>query len=196
MDMMLKRELALQRVRQLKTKNDKSLEEYLKTEGYLDILEKYTNKNDPSFDVEQEVSKVLEAKRLSALSALKNSMGKRQISEKDAKIAGKKESVIQENITYTKDERARLAQVVMFNNIITSNLSLEDSKGKDLGKNSTAFNTEEKGFKKSKAQSALFENLKADIDKGPKSSSTLGSSVLGTGILDTILGETPKTKPK
>jgi hypothetical protein len=186
MEMRLKKEIALERVRQLKNKNDKSLAEYLESEGYLDILKEYNA--DKSFDVEKAINKALEAKRIGALENLKNKMGKRQLSEAEAKIGTNKRDTIVRNIQYSKDERARLAQVILFNNILMSNLELKDTKNNSLGKNVNAYNKEYDAIKKNKADNSLFTNLKTEADKTP-SKSTAGGSVLGTSFLDGILGK-------
>jgi hypothetical protein len=194
MDLQLKKEIQLARVRKAKTDSDLSVEKYLEQEGYLDLLAKF---KDPaqksSINLEEEIAKIFEAKRLSALENLKASVGRRQVSEDESKKATfDKKSTINDNIIESQDERARLAQVVLFNNIITSNLDLYSGpKGKEkkLGQNTNAWKVEQDSRSgKSKTDPSLFTQLKADsADK--KSVDTSGTSVVGLGMLDTILGK-------
>jgi hypothetical protein len=197
MDILLKKEIQLARVRKAVSDSEKSVEEYLEQEGYLELLEEYKkDTNKAAFPLEERIRLIFEAKRVAALENLKKSIGSRQMTETEAKVQGSKAVAIGKNITESQDERARLAQVVLFNNIITSNLDLYSGpKGKEkkLGQNTNAWKIEvdSRSGKTSAKDPQLFQQLKTDGDN-KKSVDTSGTSVVGLGMLDTILGA-PKT---
>lgn len=195
MDILLKKEIQLARVKKAKEKSESSVAEYLEQEGYLDLLERFNK--DPvtvGAKLEQEISLIFEAKRLAALQGLKKNLGTRQMTEADAtNNKTLKGTNIIKNIDQSQEERGRLAQVVLFNNIITSNLELYSGpKGKEkyLGQNTNAWKVEEDS-RGGKTNPDLFKNLKKDAEN-KKSVDTSGTSVVGLGMLDTILGKPKK----
>ena len=190
MEMTLKREVEMARVRELVAKGRENLDKYLEENGYMDILkEKDTLTDDKIVEL---IGASFEAKKIALLAEINNKLGKRQVSEKatDADIQKTAKEVVQE----TKEERARLAQVVLFNNVITSYLTLKkkDGSGKteDVGRNVNAWKKEEKALTASKVDPTLFENLKASND----GVSGLGkdNQIAGFEILDEILGKEKK----
>lgn len=189
-EMNLKREIEIARVRELKNQNKiKELDAYLEENGMFDILEK--KKNDPNFDIETEIGNIYDARKVAEIEALKLKVGKRQISEKDSdtKSDTDKNKMIAENIKDTKEERARLAQVVMFNNIITSQLNLSKKVGdkyESVGRNTSGWTKEAKGLKASGMDESLFSGIQEIADKeGIKTDDT---NIAGGGIIDMILG--------
>jgi hypothetical protein len=101
-----------------------------------------------------------------------------------------KAAKMKNNITDAKGERARLAQVVLFNNIITSQLELQDKDKNSLGRNVGGWNKEKRDldntFDSSKVEN-VFGDVISDAEKnGSKSEDT---SIGGSGIIDMILGK-------
>jgi mannose/fructose/N-acetylgalactosamine-specific phosphotransferase system component IIB len=108
-------------------------------------------------------------------------MGKRQIS----KNTTMNKQDIEDLKKDTKEERARMGQVIMFNNIITSHLEFSKNKQK-VGTNVNVWKREEKSLEKAQIDTNLFQNIK-DTNAGLKSAER-DNSVLEIGILDTLLG--------
>lgn len=186
MDLRLKKEVEIARVKALVADDKKKLEEYLTENGYLDLLEKL--KKDQNIDIEKEIGNVYEARREAALAELKNKMGKRQMTEEQAKDGEKKKAAIKATAQESKEERTRLAQVVMFNNIITGYIGLSNKKGETLGRNINVLKKETQGLETANVDSALFENLKTSVDG--ETSNTKGGLFEDAVILDNILGKT------
>jgi hypothetical protein len=191
MDLRLKKEMEKARVREIKDMNNQGMEEYLTENGYFDLLEKW-NKNEP-LDMEAEIEKIFEAKRLATLGAIKSKLGRRQISEDELKSDSLDEKTLKkENIQASKEERARLAQVVLFNNIITSHLTLRDTKGEEVGRNVNPWKKEQQGLEDAKEiDSSLFAGIKNSIDTS-EGSGTKGNNIVGLTMLDNILGKKDK----
>lgn len=196
-EMNLKREIEIERVKQLKTKPEE-LEKYLTDNGLFDLLEKFKDPNS-GIDIEAEIGKVYDARKVAEIEALKLKVGKRQVSEDEYKTLSDTDKAdrIKENITETKEERARLAQVVMFNNIITSQLSLKDKKtGKEVGRNVNAWKKEMKGLS-GYAGYSDSDDLFTGLQDSAKDSGTVSAdnaSVVGADILEAILGKPADSK--
>ncbi len=190
-NMNLKREIEVARVIDLKKNNSiKELEEYLKENNMFDLLEKITTLS-PT-DLELEIRRIYDARKIAEIESLKQKVGKRQISDDEYNNLkpSDKADKIKNNITDAKEERARLAQVVLFNNIITSQLELQEEGGKSLGRNVGGWNKEKKdldnNFDASKVEN-FFGDVISDAEKnGSKSEDT---SIGGSGIIDMILGK-------
>lgn len=187
LQMNLKREIEVARINEIKEK-PVDLKKYLSDNGMFDLLEKL--EKDPSYKdkLHDEISKIYDARKIAEIESLKLKVGRRQVNEAEMKTIDK-DNRIQENIKETKEERARLAQVVMFNNIITSQLELTDQKtGKSVGRNTNAWNKEMAGLKESKSyDETLFAGIQGEADAN---GSTLeDTSVVGGGIIDAILGK-------
>lgn len=197
-EMTLKREAEVARVNLLKNK-PKELKEYLTENGMYDLLNRMES-NDPSFmnNIEAEIAKIYDARKIAMVEGLKMKIGKRQISETDKKkITDPKtlDGMKADNIKESREEKARLAQVVLFNNIITSQLSLKDKDDKSLGRNVTAWNKEIKGISDSSDMSEkheYFQGLqKTAKDEGKNINN---ASLVDGGIIDTILGKKSDAK--
>jgi hypothetical protein len=190
--MNLKREIEVARIKDLKTKPIKELEDYLKENNLFDVLERVQNKTITDAELEEEIRKIYDARKVAEIQALKLKVGKRQVTEDEYNNLGANKDVkIKENIKDAKEERARLAQVMLFNNIITAQLELQEAGGKSLGRNVGAWTKEAKDLQSSDGiDMTLFEGIQKDADQyGSKSEDT---SIAGSGIIDVILGKSSK----
>lgn len=189
LNMRFKKEAELARVRELK---DKDLETYLEENGYLELLAKVKAKE--AINIEQEIEAIFDARRVAALAEMKEKVGSRQMTEAEAGQGSEKQKAIKKNAQESKEERARLAQVIMFNNIITGNLTLR-KKGSDeiVGRNLNVLKKEVSDLKNAKVDDSLFANLKSQTDG---ESLSTGESFAGAEILDGILGAKPEEKQK
>jgi hypothetical protein len=190
-EMNLKRELEVAQIAELKNK-PADLEKYLEENGHYDLLAKI--KTPPvGFDIEKEIAAIYNARKIAEIENLKSKLGKRQISEDDVRntTAGKN-LLIDGNIKDAKEERARLAQVVMFNNIITSQLQLYDQSGAKVGRNVNGWNKEMEGMKSSNTyDDTLFTGVQQIAnDEGNKGDDT---TISGGDIIDSILGKETKS---
>lgn len=196
-EMTLKKEAEVERVKQLKT-NEKDLKTYLTENGMFELLNKFESNEISADDLEKEIGKIYDARKVAMIEGLKNKAGSRQMSEAEmkGKDPAKLDSERADNVKQSSEEKARLAQVVLFNNIITSQLSLEDKDGKSLGRNVTAWNKEIKGISKDggmKEDDKLFKGLQ---DKAKAEGKTIeNASLVDGGIIDTILGKKSASKP-
>jgi len=120
---------------------------------------------------------------MATLDEMKEKIGSRQISEDDSKDATAKSNNIKENALQSKEERVRMAQVVLFNNIITSSLKLKRKGSSEEGRNVNVLRKELAGLEKSKIDPSLFDNIKADGKSTPT-----GTFDNAAGVIDTILG--------
>jgi hypothetical protein len=192
-EMNLKREIEVAKVKEIYTKPDE-LEKYLTDNGHFDLLNKLNDKLLKPEDIESELATIYNARKVAEIEALKFKVGKRQISEKDGITDPQKADMIKDNIKETKEERARLAQVVMFNNIITSQLELTDqATKKGVGRNTNAWKKEMQGLEETKSYDEdLFAGIQSEADAN---GSTLeDTSVVGGGIIDSILGKKEEKK--
>jgi hypothetical protein len=182
-EMNLKRQIEIARVREMHGKVD-DLKKYLTDNGHFDLLDKLEKDN--TYDIGPELAKIYDARKVAEIENLKLKVGKRQVSEADNKTDVDKKDMIEKNIKDTKEERARIAQVVMFNNIITSQLELEDNAGNKVGRNVTGVNKEFAGMGKAYDPN-LFSGIQADAKKSGSGLDDI--SISGGGIIDSILGK-------
>ncbi len=192
MELTLKREVEMARVKKLKEENDKTLPDYLKENGFFDLLKDDVYTKMSPDQIAEIIGQSYEAKKLATLQQINNRLGKRQV----AKDASK--SDIEDNAKVVtkqaKEERSRLAQVVLFNNIITSHLVLKkkDASGEEqpAGRNVNAWKKEEAALGTSQVDTSLFANMK----KNTEDATGLGkdNQIAGFELLDEILG---KEKP-
>ncbi len=195
-EMNLKREIEIARAKELQKKDQKSLIEYLDDQGLFDLSAKVkasANGGAP-IDIEKELKIIYEARKIAAIDAIKFKVGKRQISEKtlsdlESQNPNEKSQIIQENIGDVKAEKIRMAQVIMFNNIITSQLDLKDTSGKTIGRNVGGWKKEFKGLDKENGINPnLFDGIQAEAEKNESKSDD--TSIAGSGLIDSILGKT------
>lgn len=164
----------------------KELEEYLTENGHFKLLDDMKTAG-PGFDIETELNKVYDARRRAEVEALRLKLGKRQVTEEDYKNVNVQAN-INTNIQASKEERARLAQVVMFNNIITSQLTLTDSTTKkDVGRNVNGWQKEAVGLAKTGVDQKFFSGLKEIAT--PQGNKSDNASIVGSEIIDSILGK-------
>jgi hypothetical protein len=186
-EMTLKREIEMARVRELKIKNDATLEDYLKDNGFFDLLDQDKYKSMKDDDLVEAIGQSYEAKKQATLEKINAKLGSRQVK------AGEQinKTAAATVVTESKEERARLAQVVLFNNIITSHLSLKkkDASGnlQNAGRNVNAWKKEELALQNAKVSADLFENLKANSDGS--TGLDKDSQIAGFEILDELLGK-------
>lgn len=191
MEMTLKREVEMARVKKLKELNDQSLPDYLKENGMFDLLEKDKYKTMSEKDLMDAIGSSYEAKKLATLQQINNKLGARQVAKNTTAIT---KSDAEKVTTQASEERSRLAQVVLFNNIITSHLSLKkkDADGNEqaVGRNINPWKKEATALGTSQVDPQLFANLK----KGSDGAEGLGkdNQIAGFELLDEILG---KEKP-
>lgn len=189
MELTLKREVEMARVKELIDKNKQSLPEYLKENGFFELLKGDLYKTMDEQQLMDAIGTSYEAKKLATLQEINNKLGARQVAK------GIAQTVVAANAAkVTKqatEERSRLAQVVLFNNIITSHLSLKkkDANGKEqsAGRNINVWKREEAALGASKVDPGLFQNLKAGSD----GETGLGkdNQIAGFELLDEILGK-------
>ena len=189
-EMRLKQEAEIKKIL-LISKQD--LKEYLEKNGYFDLAQK---EDLSDTDIRDFLNKEFDAKRVAVTNQLKNKVGSRQVAD-DAKKEDKAEKV-KASAKETQEERARLAQVILFNNIVTSNLSLLDKDNNPLGKNTGAWKKESEALAKTNIESDLFKNIQSAIDTSTSSSNN--KSISGTAFIDSIIGkkvtDTKSTKTK
>jgi hypothetical protein len=192
-EMTLKREIEVARVKKMK---EKELKEYLAENGMYELLNEL--ETNPNLDIGEEIGKIYEARKIAIVEGLKLKVGRRQLTEKDADKAKKDKSIGQiqgDNIKASREEKARMAQLVLFNNIITSQLNLKDKDDKSLGRNVTAWNKEIKGISEASGMSekdTLFQGLqKTAKEEGKKIDN---ASLVDGGIIDAILGKKSDAK--
>lgn len=192
MEMTLKREVEIARVKALKQVGKQKLSDYLKEQGYYSLLERHESGKLNDAQLEEEIGKEFEAKKVATLQEMNKKLGSRQV-KKDASDAEKKIGATK-TLEEAKSERARLAQVVMFNNIITSHLDLErkkkDGTTEKVGRNVNAWKKEEEALKKAKVDDRLFSNLKT-TDDGKTQGAGIGENeqLGGLQLIDTLLGK-------
>lgn len=188
-----KRLAEIEKIKKLVKDGGASLDEYI-DKYYPDL--KDLIKTNPQ-GLEKAISAKWDAKREALTKEIKDRIGSRQIDENDAKTASskgfktRKEEVAVDNARSTLEEKNRLAQVVFFNNIISSSLELKTTT-KILGRNIQALDNELDNAE-SEAP-GLFTNLKSQL-KGNTGGSAGGNnglsgneSVTNIDFLDSFIG--------
>lgn len=183
-EMRLRQEAEIARLIQIKKDNEVPFQEYLEKNGYFDLAQKKDISED---DIKNFLAREFDAKRVAVTDQLQKKVGSRQVAD-DAKEEDKA-AIIVTSAKETQEERARLAQVILFNNIITSNLSLNDIKGDPIGKNTGAWKKESESLAKSNIDQSLYQNIQSAIDTS--GSAAENKSISGTEFLDLIIGKTP-----
>lgn len=186
-ELTLKKAVEMERVRALVSEGEKKLEDYLNENGYFDLLKKYKEGKLKDGDLVEAIGHEYEAKKVAMLAEINNKLGKRQVSDDDAKDPSKIAAAAGNVIKESKEERARLAQVVLFNNIITSHLQLKVKATGEERQNVNAWKKEEDALNNSGISEELFANLKA---KGDGPSGAQGEETFeGMAFIDKILGD-------
>ncbi len=190
-EMTLRREVEMARIRELK-KNRGNLKTYLEENGYADILAQYEKGTLNEAEIEEKVGQAFEAKKIAILQQMNAKLGKRQVSvNSNNPNTQLTKSDVDKVVQETKEERARLAQVVLFNNIITGHLELTNQDGSAIGRNVNVWKKEEKGLESSQVNSNLFQNIKSS-NADAKGLSRPEDTISGLNIIDSLLGKPDK----
>lgn len=177
-------EAKIQRIRELKEKDAKPLLEYLRAQGYSDIAQEVQANPGMTTDaLENLIRNKFDTRRTSYLLELKKKAGEFQV-QKGEDGSGTAEN----SIKAIKEDQGKLAQLVMFNNIVSSSFSLKTDKGVDLGRNTSGLEREINDAKKSSKQAVqYFEGLKGP-DSGTANKNKDFGSITGLDFLNPILG--------
>ena len=159
-EMTLKRLVEMEKVKKIVTEDKKSLKNYLEDNGYHDILNKFNENKLKEDDIEIEVGKAFEAKKKALLEQIHSKLGKRQISKNSNQQNTINQKDADEVVQEVKEEKGRLAQMILFNNIITSHLKLSDKKGNIVGTNTNVWNKEKNALETGQIDPSLFQNIK------------------------------------
>ena len=179
----------------LKLKNSGNLETYLEKSGYFDLLTEYRKMKEGGNAVDDDVfrnavTKYFDAQRKAALENIQASVGKRQV-EKESSAQDVSDS-IKLNVQASQEERARLAQVVLFTNIVTSSLSLQkkgqDGKLQELGKNTTGIKAEISSI--NGVDPTLFTGLNSSNASAGEGANNGQNYLKDIQFLDEVLGKT------
>lgn len=189
-EMSFQRQIELERIKLLVKKRDQKLEDYLKENGFFDIVNDPNFKTMPEKAIIDKVGESFEARKQATLLEIQKRVGPRQVKKEDEKEGAAE--VVKKVANESKEERARLAQVVLFNNIITSHLELKKKTAngnlESVGRNTKAWKKEEEGLKTASIKSELFDNLKAK-DDGKGGQGANSGQISGFDVIDTILGD-------
>lgn len=192
-----KRLAEIEKVKKLVADGGSTLTEYI--EKYYPDLKEMVTTNPQA--LEKAIESKWDAKRVALMKEIQDRIGERQITENEAQgsasstqFASKKEEVAVKNAQSTLNEKNRLAQVVFFNNIISSSLELKDSSGTILGRNIQALDNE---FDSAESEApGVFTNLRSQL-RGTAGGSGGGSpgrgvsgseSVTNIDFLDNFIG--------
>ncbi len=172
----------VERLIALKKANETDFKKYLEENGYADILDAYNKDN--TVDLSTMLKNKFDGRKEAYIKELQNKVGSQQIADTDDKTT-KAKAAIEE----VKGQQGQLAQLVMFNNIISSSFELKNAKGYSLGRNTSGLEREIRDAKD--LDTAYFEGLKSGGSAGadqPKNNSNDNNSITGLQFLDSILG--------
>lgn len=201
----LKNELEIAQVKRL-NENRQDLKEYLKNQGYYEIYAMV--KQDENIPIEQLTTKLEEmfkARKKAMVSEISDKLSNRQLRNDTSSSASgttgsppsdPNRSALEENVKAVKSERERLAQVILFNNIISSHISLSKVEGgttTEIGRNLNILKSEVQGQEVAniEVQGELFENLRTQAN-GDSGGSTENFDSIDVGSLfSKIIGDRP-----
>lgn len=195
-----KREAEMARIRELKKANDQSLSDYL-DKNYPDLKMKYLA--DPGgFKLEDAIAQRWDGQKEAMIAEIKSRIGVRQITEEKAKEGDTKIKTAKKNAQVALDERSRLAQVVLFNNIISSSLQLTNATTRQSAGTNTQTLTNELDSAETEVKGNLFQGLRSIADSGNSNNSNTadqGSTISDIGFLYKLIGlqdddQTPGTQ--
>jgi hypothetical protein len=189
----LQREAELARARKLIKEDKQKLQEYLEEKGHFELAQKLEKEGKlDQAEIEGAIQSSFDAKKIATIKSLQEKMGGRQVTDETSKDdrQGQAKQVAQD----AKEERARMSQVVLFNNIITSHLELQDEEGKKLGQNVNAWIQENKRLESGgNYDTQWFQGLNNN-SKNQSMSKTQGTSIIDVKIIDSILGKEKEKK--
>ncbi|MFA5582873.1 MAG: hypothetical protein WDA09_01560 [Bacteriovoracaceae bacterium] len=185
-EMRFKQEAEIVRLLKIQEENKMSFKEYLEENGYFELAQKEDIKEE---DIRDFLSRTYDAQRVAVTEQLQKSVGSRQVvSDAEAEV---KTEAIKASAQDSSEERTRLAQVILFNNIITANLKLFNSDGDELGKNVGGWKKEVAAFQDANIDQRLYQNIQGVIDTSGESKN---NSITGTDFIDSIIGKTDESK--
>lgn len=180
-DLRLKKQMELARLKKL---NGQPLEKYLEENGYLDILDKV--KQGQEVDFEKEVGKLYDAKRIALIESMNTKLGKRQMNQKEYDANQDKQAIMEASLKEAETERARMSQVVLFNNIVTGFLTAQVKGSNQTVRFGASWKNEEKGLESANIAETHFQNYKDSFqdDNGASGNTTIED----LSFLDSFLG--------
>lgn len=154
----LQKEIELEKIRKILNQNDQDLDKFLEEKGYFEILSKLKDGSLKQEDIPNLIAQSFEAKKAALIAEINSKVAKRQL----PKNSQPDNSNVQAAVDETKSERSRMAQVVLFNNIITSHLEIKDGKDRNkvVGSNINVWKREEDSLKIAGVDENLFQNIK------------------------------------
>lgn len=190
--MTVKNAAEIERLLALKKVNETDFKKYLEENGYADVLDAYNN-NKSDDELKKLIGYKFNARKEAYLNELKNKVGSQQAADDDTKKASKADAVVKD----LKQKPAEIAQLVMFNNIISSSFELKNAKGDSLGRNTSGLDREMKDAKTTGLNTAYFDGIKgAGSTTGSQTnSSNQNNSITGLQFLDSILGFEDTAEP-
>lgn len=192
MEMNLKREVTRRQIQELMEKNDKQkVQDWLKENGYIELAAEY-EKDPNSVNLEEAITNLFDARKTAEIQALKSKVGKRQIKDEDGKEKTGLDTQIGLAMKDSREERIRLAQVVTFNNIISSYLTIGKKKAdgsiEKMGRNVTGLRMETMAMENAKMKSTpFFDNLQDTVKQEDKGA-TKEATIDGLNVIDMVLG--------
>lgn len=182
-----KRQAEMKRVKELQ---GQALDEYLE-KNYPDLKDQIT-KNPGQLEVL--IGQRWDARREAVIKDIQDRISARQVTESEDKSSPTfKTDQAQKNAQESLSEKTRLAQVVFFNNIISSSLSLQSQAGKNLGRNLQAIKNEVDSA--DSEVNGAFSNLRQLTNSGSTAGSGGGNngltgneSVTNIEFLDQFIG--------
>lgn len=141
--------------------------------------------------LEDAIAQRWDGRKETMMNEIKSRIGSRQVTAAEARATPTaKETVAQDNARQALTEKTRLAQVVLFNNIISSSLDLQTTSGQRLGRNVQALSNE-LDASQSEVQGSLFSNLRTLAQQDPGTTAPpagSSNSVNGIGFLYKLIG--------
>jgi len=159
-EMTLKRIVEMEKIKNIIKDDKKNLIKYLEDNNYYEIKKKYDEGDLTEDEIEKEVGKAFEAKKTALLQQIHSKVGKRQISKNSNQQNTIDQTKADEVVQEAREEKGRLAQMILFNNIITSHLKLSDKKGNIVGTNTNVWNKEKNALETGQIDPSLFQNIK------------------------------------
>jgi hypothetical protein len=165
-EMNLKRIVEMEKIKNIIKDDKKNLIKYLEDNNYYVIKKKYEEGELTEDEIEKEVGKAFEAKKTALLQQIHSKVGKRQISKNSNQQNTIDQTKADEVVQEAREEKGRLAQMILFNNIITSHLVLSDKNNKNIvGTNINVWNREKNALETNQVDPSLFQNIKQSNGK-------------------------------
>lgn len=167
--MLAKKQIEIAKIREM---DKKSLPEYLEANGYLELKKKFDKGELSQDDISKEVGQSFDAQKEALIASMNQKLGNRQMSEDELKGKDEKQ-VVEENVKDKERERTRMAQVVLFNNIVTAYLPATDKKTGKQTRYGSSWKTEQKMLEgEAKIDEGYFNNYKEGFKDDQGSSAT------------------------